>query len=208
MGQYYMPILIDSDGKITTLYSHDYDNGLKLTEHSWIGNDFVNAVVTQLWKNPQRVAWIGDYSDTQTGDAYEQKLKHAEFMLFYKAAWNKRDKYKVRPDSAELVKENGLDAIGNRCYLVNHTTKQFIDMVDYCEGSSYIPKWDGRFRWCIHPLPILTACGNDRGGGDFRAGSLGYDLVGTWAFDLIEMTNIQPVGYAPFCPVFKESDAV
>lgn len=63
MGQYYMPTLIDDNGAISILYSHDYDNGLKLMEHSYIGNDFVNAVLTQLWKHPQRLAWIGDYSN-------------------------------------------------------------------------------------------------------------------------------------------------
>ena len=34
MGQYYMPTLIDDNGTISILYSHDYDNGLKLMEHS------------------------------------------------------------------------------------------------------------------------------------------------------------------------------
>ena len=32
MGQYYMPTLIAKDGTISTLYSHDYDSGLKLME--------------------------------------------------------------------------------------------------------------------------------------------------------------------------------
>ncbi len=60
MGQYYMPTLIAEDGSIRTLYSHAYDNGLKLMEHSYIGNDFVNAASTLIWQNPCRVAWIGD----------------------------------------------------------------------------------------------------------------------------------------------------
>ena len=50
MGQYYMPTLISEDGTVRTLYSHAYDNGLKLMEHSYIGNNFVNAVLTLLWK--------------------------------------------------------------------------------------------------------------------------------------------------------------
>lgn len=48
MGQYYMPTLISQDGTIHSLYSHFYGNGLKLMEHSYIGNDFVNAVCTQI----------------------------------------------------------------------------------------------------------------------------------------------------------------
>ena len=39
MGQYYMPLLIGSDKKILRFYSHHYDNGLKLMEHSWVGNN-------------------------------------------------------------------------------------------------------------------------------------------------------------------------
>ena len=41
MGQYYQPLLIDDSGSMITAYSHDFDNGLKLMEHSWIGNNFV-----------------------------------------------------------------------------------------------------------------------------------------------------------------------
>lgn len=38
--------------------------------------------------------------------------------------------------------------------------------------------------WCVNPLPVLTACGNGRGGGDYRDDD---DInVGSWAFDLIE----------------------
>jgi len=45
MGQYYKPISID---KMTFLYSHDYGNGLKLMEHSYIGNNLVNTVESLL----------------------------------------------------------------------------------------------------------------------------------------------------------------
>ena len=33
MGQYYIPTLIAGDDTVSTLYSHQYDNGLKLMEH-------------------------------------------------------------------------------------------------------------------------------------------------------------------------------
>jgi len=41
MGQYYKPISIE---KKQYVCSHAYGNGLKLMEHSWIGNDFVGVV--------------------------------------------------------------------------------------------------------------------------------------------------------------------
>ena len=51
MGQYYKPVNTED---LSFLYSHAYDSGLKLMEHSWIGNDFVGAVMSlmtkgQLW---------------------------------------------------------------------------------------------------------------------------------------------------------------
>lgn len=63
MGQYYTPVFMDNQGEICTLYAHDFDNGLKLMEHSYIGNDFVNAALILLLNKPSSVAWIGDYSD-------------------------------------------------------------------------------------------------------------------------------------------------
>ena len=63
MGQYYIPLLINDGGAISTLLSHEFGEGLKLREHSWIGNHFVNAVLCLLDNTPQRLAWIGDYSN-------------------------------------------------------------------------------------------------------------------------------------------------
>ena len=61
MGQYYMPILRDEAGNFCAFYSHTYGNGLKLMEHSYIGNNFVNAVCNQIYKKPHNVCWFGDY---------------------------------------------------------------------------------------------------------------------------------------------------
>ena len=40
----------------------------------------------------------------------------------------------------------------------------------------------------ISPIPLLTAVGNDKGGSDFHSGK-GYDLIGTWAWDVVEITD-------------------
>ena len=63
MGQYYRPTIINKNG-IETFYAHNYQNGLKLMEHSWIGNFLVQAVVTRLLNNPSMVFWWGDYAET------------------------------------------------------------------------------------------------------------------------------------------------
>ena len=72
MGQYYHPTMIDETGNITWIYTHDYHNGLKLMEHSYIGNSVMNAVFSQIKDRPLRIAWMGDYSDEEQNDRPEQ----------------------------------------------------------------------------------------------------------------------------------------
>ena len=56
----------------------------------------------------------------------------------------------------------------------------------------------------VNPLPLLTACGNGRGGGDYHDCYPDYDKVGTWAFDIIECTDARPEGYEKYEPCFTE----
>lgn len=69
-------------------------------------------------------------------------------------------------------------------YLINHTINE------YFEIGKYIEKND-RNGWCLHPLPILTACGNGQGGGDYIS-PVGQEDVGKWAYDLIEFSYDLP----------------
>lgn len=67
MGQYFKPCLLAEDKKtvIEFMYSHDYGNGLKLMEHSYVGNDFVSAFETLIAHKPKYVVWAGDYADNE-----------------------------------------------------------------------------------------------------------------------------------------------
>ncbi len=72
MGQYYKPISLNKEGQLVNewVLSHDYNNGLKLMEHSWLGNDFVSVVETLLipggkWYK-KGIVWAGDYADEET----------------------------------------------------------------------------------------------------------------------------------------------
>lgn len=209
MGQYYMPTLISDDGSIRTLYSHAYDNGLKLMEHSYIGNNFVNAVLTLIWETPCRVAWIGDYSDSECGDPYESILPREEFMRYYHAAWDEeREEYRVQPKQRNI-----LTLKSSRKYLANHSKKAYVHIGEYIaankwteKGAWFNGKYDPFYSYdmCINPLPLLTACGNDRGGGDYHSNFPDYDKVGIWAFDLIEATGKRPVGYNKLSFHFSE----
>ena len=80
------------------------------------------------------------------------------------------DSTKVRP----RVKENFYR------YVVNHSKGLFIDKKE-------IPEVDG---WKIHPLPLMTCEGNGRGGGDYRTEH--NDLIGSWARDVISVSNTKP----------------
>lgn len=52
--------------------------------------------------------------------------------------------------------------------------------------------------WTVHPLPLLTAEGNGRGGGDYHEQNPDIELVGTWARDSISKligSSLEYVGY-------------
>ena len=221
MGQYYMAYVsgevgeyvfcpqnaiymtkngLHSDKDITT-HSYDMENpnswgsnfsGLKLMEHGWLQNDFVNGVVEEIEDFPCRVAWVGDYADDQHdfGDYY------TEFV--YMRTWG---------DNVEESPFDCVPEVHTEGFLVNCDKKLFIDLKKYAETSSYEPSWDKGRKWCIHPLPRLTAIGNGRGGGDYEGSCM--DMVGSWAMDLIEFTRENPtdateVDYASYTFVEKE----
>ena len=57
----------------------------------------------------------------------------------------------------------------------------------------------------FHPLPLLTANGNGRGGGDYLGSDM--DLVGSWAGDRIAVANDEGMiktDYLRLEPQFKE----
>jgi hypothetical protein len=62
-------------------------------------------------------------------------------------------------------------------FILNHTKKQYID----------------KSRMPYHPLPLLTAEGNGRGGGDYRGNN--EHLCGSWARDVISVEPMAPADY-------------
>lgn len=213
MGQYYHPTMIDSEGTISWINTHAYENGLKLMEHSYIGNSVMNAVFGKIKDHPLRIAWIGDYSDEQAGDEYEHKLMRTAFMRIYDTVYgDDRDKHLIQPDPMPF------DPTSTGWYLVNHTQRQYITMDAYIARNKWKESWKNwktgkveEYDMCIHPLSLLTACGNDRGCGDYHAGYPDYNKVGTWAFDQIELTRKKPVKYQEvmysFTEQYKEEEA-
>jgi len=168
MGQYYKAAILKKN-KMTVkswMYTHDYDNGLKLMEHSYIGNNFVDTFENQLISNPQRVVWGGDYAD---------ECKNRKSNIYDRC----KDSIKIGPRDVKVDHETYR-------FIVNHSKKLFVDKISVPE----IAHWEGTR---IHPLPLLTCEGNGRGGGDFRGDE--KNIVGSWARDLISIEAELPKDY-------------
>jgi hypothetical protein len=204
MGQYYRPAIIAPDGRILILEPHAFDGGAKLTEHSWISNWLVNAVYSLIYKSPKRVAWIGDYAYQDYNPAeepYARVMPLRKFKKYYNAAWGK--KYKALPIA--LFSKSDLTILNHDTqgmFLVNHSQSIYIDIAAYIRDNTV--KGGGWEGWCMNPLPLLTACGNGRGGGDYGRDYPGYADVGVWAFDSLEYTDKAPDGYTEAKYYFDE----
>ena len=206
MGQYYIPLLIDNEGKILKLRSYDFNNGAKLTEHSWIGNEFVNAVLHLITDNPMKVVWMGDYSK-DVEDTFAIRAGGIEkFRECYHKAWVKTKDYSESFIKREFFKGVDLYDILNMenasGYLINHTKRTFVDLKQYITANKFA--WcNPEDVWCIHPLPLLTACGNGLGSGDYSG--INEDILGCWAFSLIEFSYLRPANYKRVRYRFKEA---
>ena len=165
MGQYYYPIILNSDGKIVVwMCAHNYNNGLKLMEHSYLGNNFVSTFEFGL--SPEgphyksRVVWAGDYADKEPDQEKNLYQMCDEYTM-------------ISPQ----VKETKMYR-----YIINHSKKQIVD-------KTKAPKQEN---FALHPLPLLTCEGNGRGGGDYRGES---PLIGSWARDIISVEEVAPEGF-------------
>lgn len=177
MGQYYKPSILGKNKKtvIKWLYSHSFSNGLKLMEHSWIGNGFVRAVESLLFKNPQIIVWAGDYAEN---------CKNRKTNIYSRAT----DAKEVKPVT---------DLTDKECrYVVNHDKKLFVDTTKVPVTDTWVNPKDATdtFDYKIHPLPLLTSEGNGSGGGDFR-GNDPKNIIGSWARNLVSIEQEAPSGY-------------
>ena len=170
MGQYFKPVSVD---KMQSLYSHDYGNLSKLMEHSYIGNDFVKVAEYLLSPKGQ---WHM-HSFVWAGDYADNEIDKDNNLFM------------LTEDKELKIKNIPQENIGN--FIVNHTQKQYVD-------KSICPTDEEG--WCVHPLPLLTADGNGRGGGDYRLHNV---WVGSWAKDVISVEKEAPEDYTEIVPNFK-----
>lgn len=185
MGQYYRPVVILDNGENNTVSTNSWDfhNGAKLMEHSYVGNHFVamGMYLISLCDKGDGVTfvWAGDYADNADGKEDN----------WYGIARENEDNG-VNEDTVieakELLASNGDGIVNPFKYIINHTTKQFVEVGEF-ENN----------KWKLHPLPLLTADGNGRGMGDY-SGKKNAKSVGAWAYSRISVGNEVPDGYTKY----------
>ena len=211
MGQYYHPCILKKNWKTAnqpvkmTLYSWDYDNGAKLMEHSYVGNEFVMAVMYLLAHGMKGhpFVWCGDYADKKVTKAYPKEIKHeydgeVEFE-------GTLDIYEKASDLVEGGSGHGLYELYKRAipnysqlhsykYIINRTKNEYVTVPNFKPNA-----------WVVHPLPLLCADGNGRGGGDYGEEWPDADMVGRWAYDIIDVSDdkSEVKGYKRITPKFK-----
>ena len=201
MGQYFSALVIDGQNNVAKLSPLEFDTYCKLTEHSWVSNPFVNAAYSLIRNRRRKVAWIGDYSMKPydpAADNYARALPYREYAALYEIAQGESDLPSMKRGAFFKPDVECLMYYTKGMFLLNHSRSLYIDIADYIRRSIDAEGW------CLSPLPLLTACGNGRGNGDFCKEYSGFEHVGTWAFDWVEYTDRVPEGFAEFPIRFAE----
>lgn len=191
MGQYFKAV-IDFGDEVKVYDPWSFDNGAKLMEHSWIGNDFVGQIYEELRaKGPARVAWVGDYSESESldknsecflSDVFGDGEKRERVQRYFDLAWKSRDE---QDDENRFVYSRELTEHSDEDYLLNLDKKEYIRVPAL--------NWD---KMQVHPLPVLT-CSNPGSGGNFHPQTdLDEQIFCSWCGDLLGIVPSAPKGEA------------
>lgn len=181
MGQYYRGVILKKNHElaeqpvIAAFSPYKFNNGAKLMGHSYIGNAYVNAYVQLLSMN---------------GPFYGMPFA----WIGDYANVKDKDYYRCGTDvEEETLEKYGDVALQEKTYeyMLNFSKKKYVCI------EKYNPK-----KWQIHPLPLLTAVGNQLGNGDYYGTD--EDKVGEWAFDRIGFSDVIPNGFTKMEICFKE----
>lgn len=216
MGQYYKPIVLDKESglPIAHLYSHDYGSGLKLMEHSWLGNNFVSTFISLIQPGGQfegkPIVWAGDYGDEETNENGKFKFpfkdgERTNGLNLYSLCHDNEEEVRIYGHGhGSITKVNPPEKNrGNEYrYYINEDKKEFVDV----ETLLVTGKWGDGSSMVIHPLPLLTCEGNGRGGGDYHlCTSNDEEYVGSWSRNVIRCSNKKPSNeYTQIFPQFYE----
>lgn len=197
MGQYYNLMIGSKNGKQRKTFM-PFEGWGELMEFSWFGEkeNTPLALGKVLYKKPHRLATIGDYTSNEDYKFPDISLKVERPQK--KEAWPEAD------NAGEKVKKLNKVAYYEFCdfdkFLVNHDTKEYLDMKRYIKNA--IMEMDDRSfsglmvsRAIPHPLTLLTVVGNGRGWGDFIKDCKGSEDVGKWAWNLLSYEDVPPKDY-------------
>ena len=163
----------------------------KLLEHCYQDNLTVLTVDKLLrkdglwWKQP--FVWAGFYADADPCLFVPDEDKEITGNTMKPA--NLYDYARAHGVQVPLLPSPVISETDCCRYVVNHTKQQFVD-ISTIPADIYGNK--------IHPLCLLTAEGNGRGGGDYKRRSdfsgllTDYHLVGIWARDQISVQDTEP----------------
>lgn len=203
MGQYYNGVIFtkssrkQKNNKIKkALDNWAYKTGAKLMEHSYVGNSYVRAYEYLLAEryNGYPFVWIGDYADEHNGEnvydlACEYCEQQANRIAKRQGFRNENEYYEVIPYDEKVTYK----------YILNYDKKCFVRIPKMSNKKDK----NGYPELTIHPLPLLCADGNQRGGGDYYGSN--EELVGLWAYDRIGVGNEIPSDFkTELIVTFKE----
>lgn len=185
MGQYFRAVNADN---WECVEPHDYQNGAKIMEHSFVDNNYVSAVEFLLietenklgrWAR-KRIVWAGDYAD--------------EYMDITDNKGNKeKTNYFQLSESVNLPLQNLIEKIGkNYKYIINWDKKEYVDKTKGPKINS--------MGWRFHPLPLLT-CDNTEG---MYLGDNPH--LGSWFKNSISVSDKFPKTFKQLLPNFERDE--
>jgi len=191
MGQYFLSVNLDKQEFVSPT---DYNSGLKLTEHSWLYNPMVGAIVLALtpfgpWYR-DRIVWAGDYMDEGLFLKGIKGRTRKDRTLYECCRDDDDDRSPCISRIRPVLPDGPVPEL-----IVSHDAKEFVWLLDLPEEDPADPGWH------LHPLPLLTCSGNGRGGGDFRGDNR---YTGAWAGHHISAEYLIPPGYKEIRPAFTE----
>lgn len=174
MEQYFRALLYNKENGTNTVYrwsgiGKSLDSDTPLNRQYWWYNNFVGKIAKILYKNPLKVAWVGNLSD--------------ESKALLNAAWS------VMSNTIEIANIVDTAMFMEGKYLINHTQMLYISGSDYKDemAQKVIGISDEQI---LHPLPLLTALGNGKGDNDYH-GRNQLD-VGSWSYNVISVDDVPP----------------
>lgn len=214
MGQYYNALVIkektlrkknkygvvdEPNCVAISMNPFDYDNTYKLMEWNYVGNTFLDTVLSQLVrplndKKKRLLAFVGDYSEFEKHVTIPDELRDYRYEIrdAHNAVWNKYGEKAMRKKGLErtvdFYEENGW-------YAIDRTGKEYVKLFDLPYAAE---GWDAK----VNPVGILCATSNGLGGGDYRG--VNEDMAGRWAFHDIVITTELPKDCSEIKPDFKE----